>query len=114
MNLPNSQMLAAFGRHCVSYAMGAITFAAMTHAVSTGDASTLTNSVNLISQGVADIASGLGPILALATAAYSAWTASHASQIASVRAIPGVSGVLIDKSAAAPAVVAAATAPPKS
>lgn len=104
MDMPNSSQLAAMGRHIVTYAAGGITVAATLHVISAGDASALTNSITQISNGVAEIALGLGPIIALASGAFAAWTASRKSQVAAVNAIPGVK--VVAEASPSPVVVA--------
>lgn len=93
MDLPSQSQLLAVGRHVVSYAMGGVTVLGVMHMISGGDVTTLTNSINQISQGVALIAAGLGPIIGIASAAWSAYTASAKSQIAAVNA--GDNGVKV-------------------
>lgn len=84
MDLPNSGQVAAFGRHVASYAAGAITAGAVLHIISSGDASTLSDSLSKISTGVADIAAGVAPIVAMISGIYAAWSASHKSQVTAV------------------------------
>lgn len=90
MQLPNQSSVSAFGRHVISYSMGAVTAAAALHLVSADDAATLTGSVTQISHGVAEIAAGLSPIIGLVSGLYAAWSATHKAQIAAVNAVPGV------------------------
>jgi hypothetical protein len=70
--------------------MGAITAAAALHIVTADQASTISTSVTQIGNGIQLIAAGMAPLIALATGLYSAWTATHTQQIASVNSIPGV------------------------
>lgn len=84
MNLPTGLQVNAVGRHVISYAMGAVTVLGVLHVVSGDDATTLANSINQISQGVALIATGLGPIIAIGSALWASYTASAKSQIAAV------------------------------
>lgn len=90
MNLPNQMQVAAFGRHVATYAAGGITAVAVLHIVNAGDAATLSDSLGKISTGVAEIASGLAPIIALVSGWYAAWSASRKSQIAAVNSVPGI------------------------
>lgn len=91
MDLPNAGQIAAAGRHVLSYSMGAVTALAALHVVSGDDAATISASISHISSGVAEVGVGLAPLIGLASAAWSAWTASHKSQIAAVNdSIPGV------------------------
>lgn len=107
MELPNSSQVAAFGRHVATYAAGAITAVSVLHIVSAGDAATLSDSLNKISSGFASIAAGLGPIIALVSGWYAAWSASRKSQIAAVNATPGV------KVVSETAIAKVVTEPPK-
>jgi hypothetical protein len=84
MNLPSQSQLLALGRHVVSYTMGGVTVLGVLHVVNGGDVATLTNSINQISQGVALIAAGLGPIIAIASGLWSMYTASPKQQISAV------------------------------
>lgn len=106
MQLPNSSQVAAFGRHIATYAAGGITAVAVLHIVNAGDAATLSDSLSKISTGVAEIASGLAPIIALVSAWYATWSASRKSQIAAVNATPGIK--VVSEFAPAPTV----TTPP--
>lgn len=107
MNLPSQSQVNAAGRHVLTFAMGGVASAAALHVISAGDATTISNSISQISTGVADIAAGLAPIIAIVSAWYAAWSASHKSQIASVNAIDGVKVVKDSVTAAT------VTAPPK-
>ena len=84
MELPNSNQVAAAGRHALTFAMGALSAAATLHVISSGDATTLANSLNQISTGVTEIAAGVAPIVAIVSAWYAAWSASRKSQIAAI------------------------------
>ena len=104
MNLPNQAMVAAFGRHVVSYAMGALTFAAMTNVITSDQANVLTAAVSQIAHGVGDVAAGLAPIVSIVVGIYASRTASPASQLIAVANNPGVSRVVMNDPAAAGAV----------
>jgi Flp pilus assembly protein TadG len=84
MNMPTQAQFAAAGRHALTFSMGATAAVAALHVISGDQASTITTSVTQIGNGVAQIATGLAPLIALATGAYAAWTASRKSQIAAV------------------------------
>lgn len=84
MNLPSQSMVNAAGRHVLTFAMGGVASAAALHVISAGDATTISNSISQISTGVADIAAGLAPIIAIVSAWYAAWSASHKSQVTAV------------------------------
>ena len=90
MELPSQSQVLAAGRHVVSYSMGAVTALAAVHLISSGDATTIANSINQISQGMALIFAGLGPIIALASGWWATYTSSSKVQIATVKAMPGV------------------------
>lgn len=91
MQMPNADQIKAAGRHVLTFAMGGVSFLATLHVISDTDATTVSASVTQISHGVAEIAAGLAPLIAMASAAWSAWSASHKSQIAAVNnSIPGV------------------------
>ena len=90
MWIPTQSQVAAAGRHVLSYSMGAVTALAALHLIGAGDATTISTSINQISDGVAQIAAGVAPLLTIAAGWYAAWTASHKQQIASVNAIDGV------------------------
>lgn len=84
MRLPTQSELAAAGRHTLSFSMGAVAAAAALHLFTGDQAATITTSVTQIGNGVAEIAAGLAPLIALATGAYATWTASRKSQMAAV------------------------------
>lgn len=88
--MPSQSQVVAVGRHVVTYAMGAATALAALHVVSAGDAATISNSITQISSGVAEIATGMAPLIAIVSALWSAWSSSHKSQIAAVNATPGI------------------------
>jgi hypothetical protein len=86
--------VAAAGRHLLTFVSGGVSGAAAVlatlHVVSAGDVATIANSLTQISNGVAEIVAGLAPLVAIASGAWAAWTASHTSQIAAVNAVPGI------------------------
>lgn len=84
MQLPTSGQVAAAGRHVVSFIAGGVTVAAGLHLLSGTNASTITTSVQHIEAGVAEIAAGLGPLVAILSGWYAAWSASHIQQLKSV------------------------------
>jgi sulfite exporter TauE/SafE len=84
MNLPSNEQLVAIGRHVVSYAMGGITVLSVTHLVTADQANQLGQSIDKISQGVALIATGLAPIIAIVSSIYASWAQSQKSHIAAV------------------------------
>jgi hypothetical protein len=80
MKMPTLGQASAFGRHVVSYAMGAITMAAAVHVVNGQDASSLTTAVSNIANGVTSIAGGIATIVSVAAGLYAAWSSSPLSQ----------------------------------
>ena len=88
MNLPSTAQVAAFGRHVVSYAMGAVTVLAATHVASPDQTQSATDAIKQISEGVAAVISGGSTLIALGSAFWAVITASLKSQIASVQASP--------------------------
>ena len=104
MQLPSQAQIAAVGRHVLTFSMGMTAAAAALHVVSSDQASTITTSVTQIGNGIAEIATGLAPLIALATGAYAAWTASRKSQIAAVNNDPGNGVKVVAETAAAPQV----------
>lgn len=99
--------IAAFGRHVATFAAGGITFAAIIGLVSSDEASILTQSMQHITEGVKEIAVGLGPIIGLACGLYAKWTASPPAQIAAVVATLPPNGAIITT----PEVAAASPSP---
>lgn len=100
MRLPTQAEAYAFGRHVLSYVLGAVSGATVLGILSGGDAATITHSINQIGGGVQQIVSGAAPLVALFTAWYAAWTASHKAQIAAVNKIPGKTVVDVPTDAA--------------
>lgn len=90
MKLPTQAQLAAFGRHIVSYAAGAVTAAAALHLLTPGQAGTITTSVQHISDGVSQIAVGVAPLISMASGLYAAWKSSHPQILKAAEKIPGV------------------------
>ena len=101
LQVPSQIQLEAFGRHVVSYAMGAITVLAFTHIVSPDQAQSATTAITQISQGVALIISGGGTLVAFASALWATISASLRSQIASVQASPKAQVTVSDPKLAA-------------
>lgn len=96
-----ASQVAAAGRHVASYAAGAVTAAAAFHLLSTQDAATLQTSVQQITNGVSEIAAGLGPIIALLSGFYATWSASHKQQVKAVASVPGTTVITTPEIAAA-------------
>ena len=88
MNMPSKLQLTAFGRHVISYSMGAITFLAITHAISSDQAQNATNAITQISTGFASIVAGVTTLVSLISGLWAASSASLKAQIAAVQAAP--------------------------
>jgi hypothetical protein len=88
MKAPSEAQLMAAGRHVVSYSMGAITVLAATHIASPDQATTATNAITQISEGLASIITGASTLIAIGSAVWATVTASLKNQIASVQASP--------------------------
>lgn len=86
--MPSKLQLTAFGRHVVSYGMGAVTVLAVTHSISSDQATNATNAITQISTGLASIVAGVTTLVSLISGLYAASSASLKSQIAAVQAAP--------------------------
>lgn len=95
MKMPTLAQQAAFGRHVVSYAMGAITMAAALHVVTGDQASSLTTAVTQISNGVVSIAGGIATLVSLGAGLYAAWSSSPLSQLLAVAKNADVKQVVV-------------------
>jgi len=94
LTMPTLAQSAAFGRHVVSYSMGAITAAAAVHAIDGGQASSLTGAVSQIASGVTSIAGGIATIVSVGAGLYAAWSASPLRQLLAAAANPNVQKVI--------------------
>jgi len=94
MNLPTMGQASAFGRHVVSYAMGAVTMAVAFHAISNQDGTSITGAIGQIVNGVTSIAGGVSTLIAVGSGIWAAWTASPLRQLLAVAANPDVSKVV--------------------
>lgn len=107
LSLPTPDMMAAFGRHVVSYAAGAITVGVGFHVLSSDQGNSLGTAIGQVVSGVETTMGGLATIFSLGAGLYAAWTASPVSQAKSlVRAVPGTT-IMTD-----PAIAAATPAQP--
>jgi hypothetical protein len=100
MALPSQSQVIAVSRHVVSAIGGAAAFAVTLQFLSAGDAQTITAAVTNIATGLTSIIAGLTALTPVIMAAWSAYSASHTQQIASVNAIDGVKVVKEDTFAA--------------
>lgn len=104
MRLPNANEFNAAARHVLSFAMGAITFAASVHLITSDQANMLTTSISQISHALGELALALGPIAAAISAYYAAKSASPAEQLKRVAANPAVAKVVVTDQTVADAV----------
>jgi hypothetical protein len=91
----------AFGRHVVSYGMGAVSALAVTHIASPDQAQSASNAITQISTGVASIVTGVTTLVAFTSAIWAVVSASLRSQIASVQAAPQAQVTVTDPQLAA-------------
>ena len=94
MNLPTLGQASAFGRHVLSYAMGATTAAVALHVLSGDQGASITNAIGQIASGVATIAGGVATLVSVGSAVWAAWTASPKQQILAVASNPDVAKVV--------------------
>ena len=84
MNLPSQAVVAAFGRHVLSYAAGAVTVAAALHVVSPDQANSLSTAITQIVSGVQTAMGGVATVVSVGAGLYAAWTATSRSRIAAI------------------------------
>lgn len=107
IKMPTLGQTTAFGRHVVSYAMGAVTMAAALHVVNDGQASSLTTAITQIVNGVTSIAGGVATLISVGAGLYAAWSASPLSQLLAVAKNAEVKQVVVATPATADAVPSA-------
>lgn len=101
MQMPSETQMVAFGRHIVSFSMGAVSVLALTHIASTDQAQSATNAITQISQGVGLIVSGGSTLIAIGSAVWATVSASIKSQIAAVQSHPEAQVTVTDPKLAA-------------
>lgn len=69
----------AAGRNAASYAAGGVTMLVALHYISPGQGESLGTDINLITDGLAKIATGVAGISAILLPIYTAWRAAHQS-----------------------------------
>lgn len=107
MNIAWSQ-ISAIGRHALTASTSVLATLTALQVLSSGDAATIAASITHVSNGMAEIITGISPLVILASTFYASWSASHKSQIDAVNnTIPGVK--VVDEFATAKTV----TEPPK-
>ena len=67
----------AAGKHVASYAAGGVTMAVALHFLSPSQGTDVAGNINAIVNGVEQVATGIGGLIAIATPFYTAWRASH-------------------------------------
>lgn len=92
--VPTLGMAASFGRHALTYSMGAITMAVAVHAVSPDQGASITKAITDIGSGIASITGGVTTLVAIGSAMYAAYKAAPSSQIKSVAAQPDVAKIV--------------------
>lgn len=90
MDLPSQSTVNAIVRHGITAAGTAAAVLAAVGLVSSDDSGKIIAAIQQIGTGLEQVVTGLGTLIAIGTASYAGWTATHKSQIASVKAIPGV------------------------
>jgi hypothetical protein len=89
MQVPSQAQAAAFGRHVVTYAMGAVSALAVLQVVSPSDAASAGNAISQISSGVASIVAGATTLIGIGSGIYAAATASPLWQMRAAARVPG-------------------------
>jgi hypothetical protein len=100
MQLPSQSQVVAFGRHVVSYSMGALTAGVALHIVSGDQAHDATQAITQISTGVGSILAGCTTLIALASAVWAAWKSSPFATLLQASKLLGDSGKIVLKDAA--------------
>ena len=95
MELPTKGQAIAFGRHIVSYSMGALTAGVALHIVSDGQAHDATTAITQISTGVGSILAGCTTLIALASGIWAAWKSSPFATLLQASKLPGVQQIAI-------------------
>lgn len=76
MALPTQDQVLAGGRHVFSYLGGAVTMFAALHLITGGDAESASKALSQIGNGFAEIITGLGTLMAVASGVYATWSAN--------------------------------------
>jgi|SRR6185437_6860051 len=104
MALPNTAQTVAFARHILTFAAGGVTILAALHVLSGGDASSATQALNEIGDGVTKVIAGVGTLIGIVSGVYAAWSASPLAQLLAVSKNPTVEKVVVTSPAVANAV----------
>lgn len=97
LSVPTLGQASAFGRHVLSYAMGATTAAVALHVINGDQGTTIAGAISQIASGITSIAGGVSTLIALGSGLYAAWTASPLRQMLAVAANPDVAKVVAPK-----------------
>ena len=112
LSMPSSASLLSFGKHVVSYSMGAVTMAAGVHLISGDQAQTIGGAIQQIANGVSSLVGGVSTLIAVGSGLWAAYRVSRAAQVATVAAVPGTT-VVVDPNKAPADLIEAAIDPNK-
>lgn len=74
--IPTQDEVLAFGRHIVTFAGGGVTMFAALHLITGGDAESAANALNKIGSGFAEIVTGVGTLIAIASGVFASLSAN--------------------------------------
>ena len=114
--VPSLSVVEAFGRHVPSYIAGAVTMAVGFAVIKPDQGHQIGDALTAIYNGITSIAGGVSTLVAVGSGLYAGWTATHASQIKAVAAMPNVAKIVPIVNAdpaSAVAIAAKDTAQPK-
>ena len=114
--VPSLSVVEAFGRHVPSYIAGAVTMAVGFAVITPDQGHQIGDALTAIYNGITSIAGGVSTLVAVGSGLYAGWTATHASQIKAVAAMPYVAKIVPIVNAdpaSAVAIAAKDTAQPK-
>ena len=103
-SLPSLAQANAFGRHVVSYAMGAVTVAVSLSVINEDTGAKIADAVTQIASGVTTAAGGIATLVAILSGIWASWTASRNQQIKAVAADPEVAKIEVTSTAVADAI----------
>lgn len=76
VRIPTQDEVLAFGRHIVTFAGGGVTMFAALHLITGGDAESAANALNKIGSGFAEIVTGVGTLIAIASGVFASLSAN--------------------------------------
>ena len=97
LKMPSEGQLIAFGRHVVSYSMGAISAGVTFHVLSQGDASNAGNAITQISTGIGSVIAGVTTLVGVIMGVWSAWKSSPFAQLLQTSKLLGNEGTIMIK-----------------